>query len=158
MSSLAGKVAIVTGASSGIGAATAVHLARLGAVLAITGRNVENLQDTAKKCEETGAKPPLVIKADLVKEDDCTKIIEDTVAKYGKLDVLVNNAGVLEMGNIEKTSLEQYDRVMDVNVRAVYHLTMLSVPHLIKSKGNIVNVSSVNGLRSVRRTELQPTL
>lgn len=148
MSSLAGKVAIVTGASSGIGAATAVHFARLGAVLAITGRNEENLQDTARRCQETGASPPLLITADLVKEDDCTKIIQDTVAKYGKLDVLVNNAGVLEMGSIEKTSLEQYDRVMAVNVRSVYHLTMLAVPHLEKTKGSIVNVSSVNGIRS----------
>ena len=78
--------------------------------------------------------------------------------RFGRIDILVNNAGILEMGSIENTSLEQYDRVMDVNVRAVYHLTMLSVPHLIKSKGNIVNVSSVNGLRSVRRTALQPTL
>ena len=148
MSSLAGKVTIVTGASSGIGAATAVKFARLGAVLAITGRNLENLEDTARKCVETGASQPLLIQADLMKEDDCTKIIQDTVGKFGKLDVLVNNAGVLEMGSIEATSLEQYDRVMGVNVRSVYHLTMLAVPHLEKTKGNIVNVSSVNGIRS----------
>ena len=116
MSSLAGKVAIVTGASSGIGAATAVQFARLGAMLAITGRNLENLEDTARKCVETGASQPLLIQADLVKEDDCTKIIQNTISKFGKLDVLVNNAGVLEMGSIETTSLEQYDRVMGVNV------------------------------------------
>merc|ERR1719431_1044567 len=67
---------------------------------------------------------------------------------FGQVDVLVNNAGVLEMGSIENTSLDQYDRVMNVNVRAVYNLMMLAVPHLEKSKGNIVNVSSVNGIRS----------
>jgi len=148
MSSLAGKVAIVTGASSGIGAATAVHFAKLGATLSITGRNVENLKETAKKCVVNGGDEPLMIEADLVKEEDCNKIIADTVSKYGKFDVLVNNAGVLELGSIENTSLEQYDRVMNVNVRAIYNLTMLAVPHLEKTQGNIVNVSSVNGIRA----------
>ena len=62
----------------------------------------------------------------------------------------VNNAGILEFGSIEQTSLEQYDRVMGMNVRSMYHLTMLAVPHLVLSQGNIVNVSSVNGIRSVR--------
>ena len=61
----------------------------------------------------------------------------------------MNNAGILEFGSIEDTSLDQYDRVMGVNVRSMYHLTMLAVPHLIVTRGNIVNVSSVNGLRSV---------
>mgnify|MGYP001158944677 FL=1 len=105
MSSLAGKVAIITGASSGIGAATAVHFSRLGAVLAITGRNAENLAKTARECRESGGQEPLIIGADLVKEEDCVKIISETVDKFGKLDVLVNNAGVLETGSIENTSL-----------------------------------------------------
>jgi len=148
MNSLVGKVAIITGASSGIGAATAIHFAKLGATLSLTGRNAKNLQDTAKKCIENGAKDPIMIQADLVKEADCVKIIEDTIAKFGKFDVLVNNAGVLELGSIENTSLEQYDRVMNINVRSIYHLTMLAVPHLEKTQGNIVNVSSVNGIRS----------
>merc|ERR1711970_361941 len=148
MNCLVGKVAIITGASSGIGAATALHFAKLGASLAITGRNVENLKETAKKCMDNGGTEPFVIEADLVKEEDCKKIIEDTVAKYGKFDVLVNNAGVLELGSIENTSLEQYDRVMNINVRAIYNLTMPAVPHLEITKGNIVNVSSVNGVRS----------
>ena len=66
----------------------------------------------------------------------------------GSLDILVNNAGILEMGTIENSSLEQYDKIMNTNVRAIYQLTMLAVPHLIKTQGCIVNVSSVNGLRS----------
>ena len=148
MSSLAGKVAIITGASSGIGAATAVQFAKLGALLAITGRNEDNLRSTAQQCKEQSGAEPLLIPADLVKEEDCSRIIQDTVNKYGHLDVLVNNAGVLEMGSIENTSLEQYDRVMGVNMRSVYHLTMLAVPHLETTRGNIVNVSSVNGIRS----------
>ena len=73
----------------------------------------------------------------------------ETVKAFGRLDILVNNAGVIEMGTIETTSMEQYDRVMNINVRAMYHLTMLATPHLIATKGNVVNISSVNGMRSV---------
>jgi len=126
MSMLAGKVALITGASSGIGAATAIHFAR---------------------CEEGGMEP-LIIQADVNNEEDCKRILDLTVEKFGSLDVLVNNAGVLEMGTIENITLEQYDRVMNTNMRSVLHLSMLAVPHLIKTQGNIVNVSSVNGIRS----------
>lgn len=75
-------------------------------------------------------------------------IVQSTIKHYGKLDVLVNNAGVLESGSIENTSLEQYDRVFNINVRSIYHLTMLAVPYITQTKGNIVNVSSVVGIRS----------
>lgn len=86
--------------------------------------------------------------ADLSQESDTQKIMDETIKHFGRLDILVNNAGVIEMGSIENTSLDQYDRVMNVNVRAMYQLTMLATPHLIETKGNIVNVSSVNGMRS----------
>ena len=146
MVNLNGKVALITGASSGIGAATAKLFSKLGATLALSGRNVENLEKVANECE--GAKKPLLIKADLGIEEDTKLVLDKTISELGKIDILINNAGVLEMGTIENTSLEQYDRVMNVNLRAVYHLTMLSTPHLIETKGNIVNVSSVNGIRS----------
>ncbi|XP_023333414.1 11-beta-hydroxysteroid dehydrogenase-like 2 isoform X2 [Eurytemora carolleeae] len=146
--SLAGKVAIITGASSGIGAATAIHLAKLGVNLAITGRNIQNLEKTEERCRAIGGAEVFVIQGDVSNETDCKNIIDSTVKHFKKLDILVNNAGILEMGSIENTSLEQYDRVMNTNVRAVYNLTMLAVPHLEATKGNIVNVSSVNGIRS----------
>ena len=150
---LSGKVALITGASSGIGAATAVLFSKLGATVSLTGRNVENLQKTSLACQQAAAeqnqKKPLLIQADLMSEDDTSKIVDKTVAEFGKLDILVNNAGVLEMGTIENSSLEQYDRIMNVNVRAIYQLTMLATPELVKTKGNIVNISSVNGIRSV---------
>ena len=81
-------------------------------------------------------------------ETDTATLVQKTIEAFGQLDILVNNAGVLEMGTIENTSLEQYDRVMSVNVRSLYQLTMLATPELIKTKGNIVNISSVNGIRS----------
>ncbi|XP_050070897.1 3-oxoacyl-[acyl-carrier-protein] reductase FabG-like isoform X1 [Anopheles maculipalpis] len=141
---LAGKVVLITGASSGIGAAAALKFSQLGASLALSGRKVDNLNEVAKQC--SGA--PFVVAGDITKEADTERILKATIEKYGKLDVLVNNAGIIETGTIETTSLEQFDRVMNTNIRSVYHLTMLAVPHLIQSKGNVVNVSSVNGIRS----------
>lgn len=147
--SFVGKVVLITGASTGIGAATAKEFANLGANLVLCGKpkDDDKLEDVAHECSVNGKKPLMII-AELTNEDDTRDIIERTIRHYGKLDILINNAGILENGTIETTNLEQYDRVMNVNVRAIYHLTMLAVPHLIETKGNIVNVSSVNGVRS----------
>jgi len=138
-----GKIIIVTGASSGIGAGAAVHFSKLGAKVVVTGRNEENLKETKSKC----AGEVFSIVADLNIEADRVRIIEDTISKFGKLDVLVNNAGLGEAGTILTTTLEQYDKVMNTNVRSVFHLTQLAAPHLIKTQGNVVNVSSVAGPR-----------
>ncbi|KAK4882348.1 hypothetical protein RN001_005667 [Aquatica leii] len=144
----AGKVILITGASSGIGAATAQRFAALGASLALTGRNVENLNKVAAECTSVNKHKPLLLTGEFANESDIKTIFDSVIKHYGKLDVLVNNAGILETGSIETTNLEQYDRVMNINVRSVYYLTTLAVPYLIASKGNIVNVSSVNGIRS----------
>uniref|UniRef100_A0A6B2EIC2 Putative tropinone reductase 2 n=1 Tax=Phlebotomus kandelakii TaxID=1109342 RepID=A0A6B2EIC2_9DIPT len=144
-----GKVVLITGASSGIGFGTAELFSREGAKLAISGRNEERLRETLGKCKApTSGRSHVIIKGDVTNEEDAKKIINNTIAHFGQLDVLVNNAGILESGSIEETSLEQYDKIMNTNVRSLYHLTMLAVPHLIKTKGNIVNVSSVAGTRS----------
>ncbi|XP_055851540.1 3-oxoacyl-[acyl-carrier-protein] reductase FabG-like [Episyrphus balteatus] len=142
------KVIIITGASSGIGAATAIRFAKLGGLLTLVGRNLEKLNETAAKCLGAKGEHPLVVKADITNEEDVRQIVEQTLSKYSRIDVLINNAGIIENGSIEDTSLEQYDRVMETNVRSLYQLTMLAVPHLIEKKGNIVNLSSVCGLRS----------
>lgn len=145
--SFANKVVIITGASSGIGEATAELLAKQNATLVLVGRNVENLEKVANKCK-SDAKSVLSIVADVCVETETKRIIDETISKFGKLDVLVNSAGIIEIGSIETSSLEQYDRVMNVNVRSIFELTRLATPHLIKAKGNIVNVSSVCGIRS----------
>lgn len=149
MCDLKDKVALITGASSGIGAGTAIRFAKLGAKLSLNGRDEENLKKIAEECKkQPGCTEVFMVVGDVTKEADAQKILDSTIDKYGKLDILVNSAGILRQGTIETTSLEQYDEVMNVNMRSIYHLTMLAVPHLIKTKGNVVNVSSVNGIRS----------
>jgi len=148
---LSKKVALITGASSGIGAATAVLFARLGAQLSLTGRNETNLKRVGDECVDTllsTDERPLLVAGDMAVESDVKRLVDATVEKFGGLDILVNNAGIMEFGTIETTSLEQFDFVMNVNVRSVYQLTMLCVPYLVQTRGSIVNVSSVCGSRS----------
>ncbi|XP_060532722.1 3-oxoacyl-[acyl-carrier-protein] reductase FabG-like isoform X2 [Cylas formicarius] len=142
----AGKVILITGASAGIGAATAIHFSQLGASLALAGRNQENLNKVASACNSNST--PLILLAELTNENETKELLDKTLAHFGRLDVLINNAAVDVLVSIETTTLEDFDRAMDVNVRSVYHLTKLAVPHLIKTKGNIVNISSITGLRA----------
>lgn len=144
-----GKVVLITGASSGIGETTAVHFAKAGANVSLVGRNVENLEKTAQQCVQEGTqKKPLIIKADLSKEDEVSTVVEKTIQHFGKLDILVNNAGIAEICSFEDATMEHFDKIMNTNVRAVYQLTKLAVPFLIETKGCIVNVSSLAGIRA----------
>ncbi|KAK6617696.1 hypothetical protein RUM44_005284 [Polyplax serrata] len=146
--SFLGKVVLITGASSGIGRETAIKFSKLGASLALSGRNSSALDEVSKECGKAAQKEPLIVLGDITNESIPPKIMKDVVGHFRQLDVLVNCAGILENGSIENTSLEQYDRMFNINVRCIYHLTMLAVPHLVKTKGNIVNVSSVAGSKS----------
>lgn len=139
------RVVVVTGASMGIGAATALLFAKAGADVILVARTQAKLQAVAKQIEALGRKA-LVIPADLSKEADVAKIIPKTISQFGKLDILVNNAGIdVEGSLLNGKVLQAYDKVMQVNVRAVIQLTVDAAPHLVKSKGNVVNVSSVVG-------------
>lgn len=142
-----GKGILITGASSGIGAVVAEHFARLGASLALVGRNVTNLNKVIESCTKVALVKPLGIVADVTL--DAERIIENTINTFGQINVLINNAGFGAPSSIQLGSLDQFDSIMNTNVRAVYHLTMLAVPELIKTKGNIVNVSSLAGIRSI---------
>jgi len=151
MAALLNKTAFITGASSGIGAAVARRFAREGATLVLSGRNTAALQAVADQCAATpGAAqtPPLCLPADLSKESEVSALCDAFLGQHSSLDVLVNNAGVLETGALESANLEQFDRVMQVNVRAVFEMTRRMVPALEKCEGNVVNVSSVNGVRA----------
>ncbi|XP_015749705.1 PREDICTED: 2-(R)-hydroxypropyl-CoM dehydrogenase-like [Acropora digitifera] len=91
----------------------------------------------------------LPVQGDLEKEKDVKALLDATIKHFGKLDILVNNAGIAGKGTIKNTSLEDFDKVMNINVRAVFYLTSLAVPYLTETKGCVVNVSSLTGLRSV---------
>jgi NAD(P)-dependent dehydrogenase (short-subunit alcohol dehydrogenase family) len=145
MPDLKGKVAIITGASSGIGAVTAEHLAKCGAFVAVGGRNVTNLQETRQKCLAAGLSEDqvLLVSGDVSKEEDAQKIVNDTLKHFGKIDILVNNAGIWIPGAGLEQRLEDFDKMMNVNVRSVIRLCQICAPHLAKTKGAIVNVSSV---------------
>ena len=141
------KVAFVTGATSGIGHACALAFARAGANVVCVGRNEDALADAARKIREAGAEP-LTIQADLSLEQEAERAIALTVQTFGGVDVLVNAAGHISSGTIENTSLQAWDDMMNVNVRAAFQLMQRAVPSLIERRGNIVNVSSVTGLRA----------
>lgn len=142
------KVVIITGASSGIGASCALRFAGLNASLVLVGRNTENLNNVSKKCEELKGNKPLTITADVSIDDDVERIILKTIDRYGKLDVLVNNAGCLIMSGVTG-DIENFDKMMATNIRGAYLLTQKAVPHLLETKGNIVNVSSVLSMKPV---------
>lgn len=145
------KVILVTGASSGIGADAARHLAELGAKVAIVGRNEIGLKEVAEQIKQSGSSSaPLLIVADVTK--DAERIVDETIKEFGKLDVLINNAGIATIDTINEVDLSNFDHVIDTNVRSVIHLTKLCVPHLEKTKGNIVNVSSIAGLKGIRNS------
>ncbi|XP_068623372.1 3-oxoacyl-[acyl-carrier-protein] reductase FabG-like [Battus philenor] len=139
------KVVFVSGASSGIGAATAIEFSKEGADVVIVARNESKMNKVASECEAYGKKP-LVIKADLSIEKEAEGAIDKTIETFGKLDILVNNAGILRYGCLlDGQILKAYDELMAINLRAAIHLTLLATPYLIKTKGNVVNISSVDG-------------
>lgn len=142
------KVVLITGASSGIGAATAIYLSKLSAKLALVGRNEKNLKRIALYCEKWKGIKPLAITADITNDVDAERVINETTEYFGKLDVLLNNAGIIAMGGIKNSTMDSYDKVMATNMRSVYQLTMLAVPHLIKTKGCIVNTSCISSTKT----------
>lgn len=143
----AGKVAVVTGATSGIGHACAVGFAHEGANVVCVGRKEEALKTVADEVRSAGAEA-LTIRADLSVDSEADRVIDESVEAFGGIDVLVNAAGFLTTGTIETTAIDSWDEMMNVNVRAVFRLMQRSLPSLIERRGNIVNVSSVTGLRS----------
>jgi NAD(P)-dependent dehydrogenase (short-subunit alcohol dehydrogenase family) len=143
----AGKIAFVTGATSGIGRACATGFAQEGARVACVGRNSKNLLEVATEIRSYGTEA-LEIQADLSDEGQAERAIENALSTFGGIDVLVNAAGHISSGTIETTSLKAWDDMLNVNVRTIFNLMQKSLPSLIERKGNIVNVSSVTGLRS----------
>jgi NAD(P)-dependent dehydrogenase (short-subunit alcohol dehydrogenase family) len=140
------KKVIVTGASSGIGRATAERFLSEGAKVALVGRRESALAEVASRAATNGQ--AFIIAADLSDENQSERCISQAIEMMGGLDVLVNAAGILKAGRIEDTTLELWDEMMNINLRSIFHLMNLALPHLELTRGNIVNVSSVTGPRS----------
>jgi meso-butanediol dehydrogenase/(S,S)-butanediol dehydrogenase/diacetyl reductase len=137
------KVAIVTGAGSGIGAATARRFLREGAFVVVNGRREHKLHETLAEFDAAKA---LVHSGDVSDETYVKRLVQDTIAKFGKLDVLVNNAAMAIFGPFAQTTTQDWRKVMGTDLDSVYFASREALPHLLKTKGSIVNLSSASGL------------
>ena len=141
------KVALVTGASSGIGRATAIKFVEAGAKVIGVGRNEKELSALRDEAQaKSGSLKTLL--ADIRETTQVDKLVTDAAEIFGGIDVLVNAAGIIGNGTIETTTLDEWDKMLNINLRAVFYLMQKCLPHLEKTKGNIVNVSSVTGVRA----------
>lgn len=143
---LKNKVVVITGATSGIGAACAYAFGREGAKLAITGRNAEKLEVERKILDEAGF-DVLAILADAGSESDNQKMAEEVLSKYGKIDILINNAGISMRALFQDLDLEVFRKVMDTNFWGTVYATKFCLPSIMANKGSIIGISSINGYR-----------
>ncbi|WAT00424.1 SDR family NAD(P)-dependent oxidoreductase [Rouxiella chamberiensis] len=143
MSRFKDKVVVVTGAGSGMGAATARRFSKEGAIVVLVGRTEIKLAKVANTLESTNY---YVHVADMSNPQDVERLAEVVLDKFGRVDVLVNNAGVAVQGQVNEASIEDWKKVFDIDVSGVFYATRFFIEALKKSKGNIVNVSSVSGL------------
>ena len=144
---LEGRIALVTGGSSGIGRAVALELARAGASVAVTGRRAAPLKETVDAITAEGGSA-LAIPGDVRDEAHAADAVAQTVEAFGGLTILVNNAGVIGAGPIESTATEEWDRLIDIDLKGPFLFARAAIPHLKGTEGAaIVNVSSVAGTR-----------
>ena len=144
---LASKVAIVTGASRGIGRAISVALAQEAATVVLAARSIRKLQETADKVIEAGGKAEIVV-TELTEEESIKNLVETTSEKFSRLDILVNNAGVTHSARLEQTTTEDWEHCMQVNARAPFILCREALPLLKKSEAAyIINIASVVGVK-----------
>jgi len=148
---LDGTVALVTGASSGIGQATAVTLAARGASVALAARRTERLDELAAQIRDGGGQA-LTITADVTEEAQARQAVETTVEELGRLDTVVNNAGVMLLGPIIDAPLEEWERMVDLNIKGLLYVAHAAMPHLLSAAeggprqvADLVNISSVAG-------------
>lgn len=148
---LSGKVAIVTGGGTGIGAATATLLARYGADVAIAARTVADLERTAAAVEKASGRRCLIVPTDVKVEDQVVAMVARTVDELGRLDILINNAGGTRMGPLEALPTKAWDSVYDLNVRSAYVATREAGVHFrAQRSGAIVNISSDAGIHGIK--------
>ncbi len=141
---LKGRTALITGGGEGIGKATALLFCKEGAKVGITGRVKEKLNAVLKEAEGSGE--IIALQGDVSREEDVKKLVKDFIKRFKKIDILFNNAGVLEPGTVTTTTLESWDKIIDINVKGLFLMSKHVVPHMIKNGGgSIINNSSVAG-------------
>jgi NADP-dependent 3-hydroxy acid dehydrogenase YdfG len=139
------KVAIITGASSGIGFATALALSKAGAKVAIGARRTDMLSVLEKKIKENGGEV-YSQKLDVTKKNECNSFVDNVIKKWGTVDILVNNAGLMPLSFFKKLKIDEWDQMIDVNIKGVLYCTGAVVTHMLEKKsGHIINISSVAG-------------
>lgn len=139
------KVAIITGASSGIGFATALALSKAGAKVAIGARRTDLLSELEKKIKENGGEV-YSQKLDVTKKNECSSFVDNVLKKWGTVDILVNNAGLMPLSFFKNLKIDEWDQMIDVNIKGVLYCTGAVVTHMLENKsGHIINISSVAG-------------
>ena len=143
-----GKIAVITGASSGIGEATAEKLAENGAKLVLAARREERLKDLKNKLEEDFDTEVLVVPTDVTDRSAVKNLVDQTVDRFGRLDILVNNAGLMPLSMMKNTYIDEWERMVDVNLKGVLYAIGYAIPQMREQQeGHIINVSSVAGRR-----------
>jgi len=142
------KVVIVTGASSGIGEATAVEFAAAGAKVVLAARSGDRLEEIVRRIRDNNGNAICVV-TDVSVEDECRKLIEKTVSHFGTIDILINNAGISMRAVFTEVDLKVLHRLMNVNFWGTVYCTKYALPYLIKNKGSLVGVSSVAGFHGL---------
>lgn len=139
------KVAIITGASSGIGYATTLALSKAGAKVAIGARRTDKLSELEKEVIKNGGHA-FSQKLDVTQRSDCDSFVNSVIEKFGGVDILVNNAGLMPLSFIKNLKIDEWDQMIDVNIKGVLYCTAAVIPHMMEKKlGHIVNISSVAG-------------
>jgi NADP-dependent 3-hydroxy acid dehydrogenase YdfG len=140
-----GKVIVITGASSGLGEATARRLSAEGATVVLGARRADRLQRLTKEFEAKGGKS-LAVTVDVTDKTQVKKLVDSAVESFGRIDVLINNAGVMPLSPLEKLKVDEWDHMIDVNIKGVLYGIAAALPHMKRQKaGHIINVSSVAG-------------
>lgn len=140
-----GKVIVITGASSGLGAATARRLSAEGATVVLGARRSDRLQSLTKEFEAKGAKA-LAVTVDVTDRTQVQKLVDTAVETFGRIDVLINNAGLMPLSTLESLKVDEWDRMIDVNIKGVLYGIAAALPHMKRQKaGHVINVSSVAG-------------
>ncbi len=139
------QVVVVTGASSGIGYATALAIAKAGAKVAVGARRVDKLEQLKKDIEKIGGEC-ITVQCDVTKRSDCENLINAAIKKWNKIDILINNAGLMPLSFVKNLKIDEWDQMIDVNIKGVMYCTAAAIPHMLAQKsGHIVNISSIAG-------------